>query len=53
MTQKRVCAGSASAAKKKASGPNTIVSKVNYIPGSKKGHMKTYAVTTHKRKKKK
>ena len=51
MTQKRVCAGSASAARKKAKGPNTVVTKVNYIKGSKKGNKKTYAVTTHKRKK--
>lgn len=52
MGSRRVRAGSASAAKRKAKGKNTVVSKVNYIPGTKKGRMKTYRVHTHKRKKK-
>lgn len=51
MTIKRVCAGSANAARRKASGKHTVVTKVNYIKGSKKGHKKTYAVTTRKKKK--
>ena len=52
MTRRRVRAGSANAARKKAKGKNTVVTKVNYIPGSKKGRMKTYDVTTKKRSKK-
>ena len=51
MTKRRVRATSAHAAKKKASGKNTVCSGANYIKGSKKGRMKTYSVTTHKRKK--
>lgn len=49
MTIKRVTAGSASAARKKCKGPKTTVTKVNYIPGSKKGYKKTYSVTTKKK----
>lgn len=51
MTVKRVRAGSARAARKKACGKNTTVTKVNYIKGSKKGRMKTYSVTTKHKKK--
>lgn len=51
MGSRRVRASSAKAAKRKASGKNTACSKVNYIPGTKKGRMKTYRVYTHKRKK--
>lgn len=51
MTVKRVCASSARAARKKAGGKHTTVTKVNYIKGSKKGRMKTYSVTTKKKKK--
>jgi len=51
MTMRRVRAGSAKAARRKAGGKNTVVTKVNYIKGSKKGRMKTFSVTTKKRKK--
>jgi len=50
MGSRRVRASSAKSAKRKASGKNTVCSKVNYIPGTKKGRMKTYRVYTHKRK---
>lgn len=49
MTRKRVTAGSASAARKKCKGKNIVVTKVNYIPGTKRGHKKTYSVTTKKK----
>jgi len=51
MTQKHIRATSVASARKKGGGKQTIVSKVNYIPGTKKGRMKTYNVTTHKKKK--
>lgn len=51
MTRRRVRASSSHAAKRKASGKNTVCTKANYIKGSKKGRMKTYAVTTKKREK--
>lgn len=51
MTIKRVTAGSASAARRKAKGPQTTVTKVNYIKGSKHGRKKTFSVTTRKKKK--
>lgn len=51
MGRKRVCASSAKAARRKAKGKTMVVSKVNYIPGTKKGRMKTYQVYTHKKKK--
>lgn len=50
MTMKRVRAGSVRAARKKSGGAKTTVTKVNYIPGTKRGGMKTYAVTTKKKK---
>ena len=50
MTQKHVRATTAESARNKAGGKRTVVSKVNYIPGTKKGRMKTYNVTTHKKK---
>lgn len=52
MTQKHVRARTAESARKKATGKQTVVTKVNYLAGSKKGGMKTYAVTTKKREKK-
>lgn len=52
MGKKRVRATSAKSARRKAEGKNTVVSKVNYIPGTKHGKMKTYQVYTHKKKKK-
>lgn len=51
MTRKHVRATSAKSAKRKGSGKRTVVTKCNYIKGSKKGRMKTYDVTTRKRKK--
>lgn len=51
MTRKHVRAGSANAARRKAGGKRTTVTKVNFIPGSKKGRMKTYDVTTKRKKK--
>lgn len=50
MTMKRVRASNASIARKRACGKRITVSKVNYIPGTKKGNMRTYAVFTHKKK---
>ncbi|HUT00415.1 MAG TPA: hypothetical protein VMY59_08875 [Candidatus Thermoplasmatota archaeon] len=49
MTSRRIRAGSAHAAKRKAKGKRITVTKVNYIPGTKKGRMKTYRVTTRKK----
>ena len=51
MTVRRVRASSARAAMRKARGKNTVCTKANYIAGTKKGRMKTYSVTTKKRKK--
>ena len=51
MTRKHVRAKSAKAALHKAGGKKTVATKANYIPGTKKGGMKTYDVTTHKKKK--
>ena len=50
MTRKRVRAKSAKSAKRKASGKRITVTKVNYIPGTKKKGLKTYDVTTKKKK---
>jgi hypothetical protein len=50
MTRKRVVAGSAHAARRKAKGKKTVVTKVNYIKGTKKGNKKTYQVITKKKK---
>ena len=50
MTRKHVRAKTAKSARNKAGGKLTVVSKVNYIPGTKSGGMKTYDVTTHKKK---
>ena len=51
MTMKRVRARSAKSARRKAKGKKTVVTKVNYIKGSSKGGLKTFSVTTKKRKK--
>jgi len=51
MTSKRVRAGSSSAARRKCKGSRTTVTKVNFIPGTKKGNMKTYQVIKKKKKK--
>jgi hypothetical protein len=50
MTHKHVRAKTAHAAKRKAGGKEIVVTKVNYIPGTKKSGMGTYAVTTKKKK---
>jgi len=52
MTRKHVRAMSAASARKKAGGKQTVVTKVNYLPGSKRGRMRTYDVTTKKRERK-
>lgn len=52
MPVKRVRARNAKAARRKASGKHTTVRNVNYIQGSSKGGMKTYSVTTAKKKRK-
>ena len=51
MATKRVRATSASSARKKAKTKNTVITKVNYIKGSRKGKTGTYAITTKKKKK--
>lgn len=50
MTKKRVRAKNATAAKRKAGGKRITVTKVNMIPGTKKSGMKTFSVTTRKKK---
>lgn len=50
MTTKRVRAGSAHAARRKGKGKKITVTKVNYIPGTKHGRMKSYQVITRKKK---
>ena len=50
MGSRRVRASSAKAAMRKARGKNTVCTKANYIPGTKKGRMRTYRVYTHKKK---
>jgi len=52
MAYKRVRARSSKSAKNKAKGKRTVVSKVNYINGTKRKGLKTYGVYTHKKKKK-
>ena len=51
MARRHVRAVSSKSARKKATSKNIVVSKVNYIPGSKRGRFKTYDVITKKRKK--
>jgi len=50
MTTRRIRARTAKAAKRKACSKRRTVTKVNYIKGSKKGAMKTYSVTTKRKK---
>ena len=50
MTVKRVRARTGKSARWKAKSKNTVVTKVNYIPGSKKKGLGTYSVTTKKKK---
>jgi len=49
MARKRIVATSAKSARRKAGGKTIVVTKVNYIKGSKKGNKKTYDVTTKKK----
>lgn len=51
MTKKRVRAKSAKSARRKCKSKNLVVTKVNYIKGASNGGMKTFSVTTKKRKK--
>jgi len=51
MAVKRVRAVSTKSARKKARGKTVTVSKVNYVKGSKDGRVKSYSVTTRKKKK--
>lgn len=48
MTSRHIRASSAHSAKRKATGPRITVTKVNYLPGTKRGRMKTYRVITRK-----
>lgn len=52
MTTRRIRASSVKAARRKATTKRTTVTKVNALRGTKKGRMKTYSVTTKKKKKK-
>lgn len=51
MARKHVKATSSDSARKKGASPGRVVSKVNYIKGSKEGKMKTYDLTTREREK--
>lgn len=50
MSTRRVRARTAQAARRKAKGKKTCVTKVNYIKGSRRGGQGSYAVTTKKKK---
>ena len=50
MTRKRVRARTGASAMRKAKTKNTVVTKTNYIKGSRKGGLGTYDVTTKKKK---
>jgi len=52
MARKHVRAVSSESAKRKSTSKNRVVTKVNYIPGTKRGRFKTYDVITKKREKK-
>lgn len=49
---RRIRARNSKSARRKASGKNTVVTKVNYIKGTCHNGKKTFSVTTHKRKNK-
>ena len=51
MARKHVRARNIKDARKKGSSKSRVVTKVNYLPGTKKGKFKTYDVTTKKREK--
>ena len=50
MTVRRVRARTATSARRKAKGKQTTVTKVNYIKGTAKSGLKTYSVTTKRKK---
>jgi len=50
MGYRRVRARSAKSAARKAKGKNTVVKRVNYIKGSRKGKTGSYGVYTHRKK---
>lgn len=51
MSRRIVKARSAKSARNKACSKNRVVTKVNYMKGSKSGNMKSYQVLTRARKK--
>ena len=50
MTRKHVRATSAKSARRKGGGKQTVVTRVNYIAGTRKGRTGTYDVTTRRKK---
>jgi hypothetical protein len=50
MATRRIRARTAASARRKAKGKMTSVTKVNYIKGSKRKGMGSYAVTTKRKK---
>ena len=50
MTKRRIRARTAASARRKAKSKNTIVTKVNYIKGTKRKGLGTYSVTTKRKK---
>ena len=50
MTCRRIRARTAKSARNKAKGKRTVVTKVNYIKGSANKGLKTYSVTTKRKK---
>ena len=51
MTRKHVRARTAHAARRKAGGEQIVVTKVNYLRGTKRQGMRTYDITTKRREK--
>ncbi len=50
MTVRRLRASSVRAARRRAGGKRIVVTKVNMISGTRRGRMKTFSVTTKKRR---
>lgn len=50
MARKRIRAKSAASARRKGTGKETVVTKVNYIIGSRRKGVGTYSVTTKQRR---
>lgn len=50
MTRRRIRARSGKSARRKAGGKLTTVTKVNYIAGTERKGMRTYDVTTKKKR---